>query len=168
MQTLRNVVLGMVVLTVLYVIYATIFDEPTGKKPLRIVVSVDIPPPPSRDSGSGRKTVQGQQEEHGAARNSSLKGRAPNILFILLDEMGWTDAGYLGSKFYETPNIDKLAADGISFTNAYANSHVCAPSRASLLSGQYGPRHQVYTIGAEKAPHAGEAKERKLEPAKVR
>lgn len=61
----------------------------------------------------------------------------PNILFILLDDLGWRDLGCYGSSFYETPNIDRLAAQGLRFTDAYAAAPVCSPTRASLLSGKY-------------------------------
>ncbi|HDR50613.1 MAG TPA: sulfatase, partial [Mariniphaga anaerophila] len=52
----------------------------------------------------------------------------PNILFILVDDLGWADLGFTGSTFYETPNIDKLAASGLVFTDAYAPSPICSPS----------------------------------------
>ena len=55
----------------------------------------------------------------------------PNILFILLDDMGWTDAGCYGSDFIETENIDRLAKDGMRFTDAYAACNVCSPTRSS-------------------------------------
>lgn len=84
----------------------------------------------------------------------------PNILFIYLDDFGWKDTGYMGSDFYETPHLDKLAKDGMIFTDAYACAANCAPSRACLLSGQYTPRHEIYTVG----PRArGNAKHRRLE-----
>lgn len=73
--------------------------------------------------------------------------KSPNIVFILIDDMGWKDVSYMGSSYYETPHIDKLAKQGMTFTNAYANSANCAPTRASLLSGQYNPRHGVFTVG---------------------
>jgi arylsulfatase A-like enzyme len=60
----------------------------------------------------------------------------PNILFILADDLGWTDGGCFGSKFYETPNIDRLAARGMRFTQAYAANPLCSPTRASILTGQ--------------------------------
>ncbi len=71
----------------------------------------------------------------------------PNIVFIFIDDMGWTDLGYMGSEYYETPAIDHLAGKGMVFTNAYSNAANCAPTRASLLTGQYSPRHGVYTVG---------------------
>ncbi len=61
----------------------------------------------------------------------------PNIIFILIDDMGWRDLGCFGSSFYETPNIDKLASEGMVFTAAYAACPVCSPTRASILSGKY-------------------------------
>ncbi len=64
----------------------------------------------------------------------------PNIVFILIDDMGWRDLGVAGSSFYETPNIDALAEQGMRFTNAYAACPVCSPSRASILTGRYPAR----------------------------
>lgn len=61
----------------------------------------------------------------------------PNILFILADDLGYADLGCYGSTFYETPNLDDLAGDGIQFTNGYANCPVCSPSRASVQTGKY-------------------------------
>jgi arylsulfatase A-like enzyme len=61
----------------------------------------------------------------------------PNIVFFLVDDLGWTDVGCYGSSFYETPNIDGLAESGVRFTDAYAACHVCSPTRASILTGKY-------------------------------
>jgi arylsulfatase A-like enzyme len=61
----------------------------------------------------------------------------PNIIFILIDDMGWMDIGCNGSSFYETPNIDRIAKDGMRFTDAYASCPVCSPTRASLMTGKY-------------------------------
>jgi len=66
--------------------------------------------------------------------------KKPNIVFILIDDMGWKDLGCYGSTFYETPNIDKLATEGMSFTNAYSTCPVCSPARASILTGKYPAR----------------------------
>ena len=71
----------------------------------------------------------------------------PNILFIYLDDFGWKDTGYMGSDFYETPHLDRLAETGMIFTDAYAGAANCAPSRACLLSGQYTPRHKIFNVG---------------------
>src|SRR5262245_38540603 len=74
--------------------------------------------------------------------------RRPNVVFILADDLGWTDLGCQGSKFYQTPNIDKLATAGLRFTNAYTCGPNCQPTRAGLMTGQYGPRTGVYTVGS--------------------
>ncbi len=63
--------------------------------------------------------------------------KKPNILIILVDDLGWADLGVYGSSFYETPNLDQLALKGIKFNNGYATSPVCSPSRASLMTGKY-------------------------------
>ena len=73
--------------------------------------------------------------------------KQPNILLVYVDDLGWKDTGYMGSDFYETPHIDKLANGGMVFTNAYSCAANCAPARASLLSGQYTPRHEIYNVG---------------------
>ena len=66
--------------------------------------------------------------------------RPPNIVFFLVDDLGWSDVGVFGSTFYETPNIDRLAEQGVRFTNAYAAAHVCSPTRAALMTGKYPAR----------------------------
>lgn len=64
----------------------------------------------------------------------------PNFVFFLIDDLGWKDLGCYGSTFYETPNIDKLANQGMRFTNAYAACPVCSPTRASIMTGKYPAR----------------------------
>jgi arylsulfatase A-like enzyme len=64
----------------------------------------------------------------------------PNFVFILVDDLGWTDLGCYGSTFYETPNLDRLAATGMRFTDAYAACPVCSPTRASIMTGKYPAR----------------------------
>lgn len=76
-----------------------------------------------------------------------LAASKPNIIFILADDLGYTDLGCYGSKYHETPNLDRLAAQGIRFTDGHTTAANCQPSRAALLSGQYGPRTGVYTVG---------------------
>jgi arylsulfatase A-like enzyme len=61
----------------------------------------------------------------------------PNFVFILIDDLGWKDLGCFGSEYYETPNLDRLASEGMCFTDAYASCPVCSPTRASVLSGKY-------------------------------
>jgi arylsulfatase A-like enzyme len=75
---------------------------------------------------------------------SVTKNNNLNIVVIMADDLGWADVEYNGAGFYETPNIDKLAADGMIFNRFYPSAANCAPSRASLLTGMYSPRHQVY------------------------
>ncbi|WP_235869076.1 sulfatase [Polaribacter aquimarinus] len=78
------------------------------------------------------------------------KHKTPNILFVLVDDLGYHDLGFTGSKFYETPNIDKLVKRSVWFKNGYAASRVCSPSRASILTGKFTARHGITDwIGAK-------------------
>jgi arylsulfatase A-like enzyme len=70
----------------------------------------------------------------------------PNIVYILADDLGWTDISCQGSKYYETPNIDRLASQGMRLLQ-YHNCQNCQPTRAALMTGQYGVRTGVYTVG---------------------
>ena len=88
--------------------------------------------------------------------------RKPNIVFILVDDMGWRDTAVYGSRFYETPNIDRLASQGMRFTQAYAACPVCSPTRASIMTGKYPARlHLTDWIPGHKFPWA------KLKPAEM-
>ena len=92
----------------------------------------------------------------------------PNIIFFLIDDMGWTDVGYIEERYYtpsyyETPNINQLAKEGMEFTNGYANAPNCAPSRAAIISGQYAPRTGIYTVWES---IQGKPENRKLIPPK--
>lgn len=79
----------------------------------------------------------------------------PNIIFVLVDDLGWTDLGCFGSAFYETPNIDRLASQGMRFTQAYSSCTVCSPTRASVLTGQYPARlHITDWIAGHERPFA--------------
>jgi arylsulfatase A-like enzyme len=81
--------------------------------------------------------------------------RKPNIILIYADDLGWKDVGYQGSDFNETPNIDRLAKEGMVFSNGYAAAGNCAPSRACMLSGTYTPRHEVYAVNrTDRGPKA--------------
>ena len=80
----------------------------------------------------------------------TLRAVSPNIILIFIDDMGWRDVGFSGEKIAETPSLDHYAKQGIVFANAYASAPNCAPSRACLLSGQYTPRHGVYTVVDER------------------
>ena len=75
-----------------------------------------------------------------SACGSIEKEQLPNVVFILVDDLGWSDLPAYGNQFHETPHIDRLAAEGLLFTDAYVASPVCSPSRASIMSGQYPAR----------------------------
>ncbi|MFT5240008.1 MAG: arylsulfatase A-like enzyme [Candidatus Promineifilaceae bacterium] len=75
-----------------------------------------------------------------AAAQGAASSDRLNIVFILVDDLGWADIGAYGSSFYETPNVDALAASGMLFTDGYAACPVCSPSRAAILSGKYPAR----------------------------
>lgn len=85
--------------------------------------------------------------------------KRPNIILFYADDLGWTDLGIQGSDYYESPRIDSLAKDGMTFSRAYAGAANCAPSRACLMTGLYPPRHGVYTVGN---PDRGKPSLRKL------
>ncbi len=77
---------------------------------------------------------------HGATEASSMR---PNFVFILVDDLGWADVGCYGSDLHETPNIDRLARQGVRFTDAYAAAPVCSPTRASIMTGKYPARLHI-------------------------
>ena len=85
----------------------------------------------------------------------------PNFVFILADDLGWADLGYYGSDLHETPNIDKLARQGMRFTDAYAAAPICSPTRASIMTGKYPARLHM-TIWYESS--ANPPRNRKLIP----
>lgn len=73
----------------------------------------------------------------GLALASAPAAQRPNFVFVLADDLGWSDLGVYGSTYYETPNLDRLAAEGVRFTDAYAAGNSCSPTRASILTGKY-------------------------------
>ena len=89
----------------------------------------------------------------------------PNVLFILIDDMGWMDLGCQGNKNLHTPNIDNLAKEGMRFTDAYAPAPVCSPTRAAIITGQSPARLQI----TNHLPHQDRftPKDSKLLPAKM-
>src|SRR6185295_3221024 len=97
-----------------------------------------------------------RREFLGAAAGATLLAQPPaahpNILFILADDLGYGDLGCYGQKRIQTPNIDKLASQGIRFTQAYAGATVCAPSRCSLMTGKHGGHA---TVRGNKKPEVG-------------
>ena len=90
------------------------------------------------------------------AAAAAPEGAKPlNFVFILVDDMGWTDTSCYGSRIYETPNVDRLARQGMRFTDAYAACPVCSPTRASILTGKYPARlHLTDWIAGHKRPFA--------------
>ncbi len=92
---------------------------------------------------------------------ASAKNKQPNVLIIVVDDMGWSDCGFMGSDYYETPNLDKLASESMVFTNGYAGAANCAPSRAALISGASAPHTGVYTVSPSTR---GKSKTRRLIP----
>jgi arylsulfatase A len=89
------------------------------------------------------------------ALSTAAFGQKNNIVFILIDDMGWKDLGCYGSDYYETPDIDAFAAKGVRFTQAYSAHPVCSPTRASIVTGRYPARVGVTTFipGLER-PHS--------------
>ncbi len=86
-----------------------------------------------------------------AAIDLNAAAKQPNVVLFLADDMGWMDSGVYGSKYYETPNIDKFAQRAMRFTNAYAQP-LCSPTRASILSGQYSARHGITSATGHQPP----------------
>ena len=90
-----------------------------------------------------------------AAEPPAGPSRGPNVIVILVDDMGWRDLGCQGSDFYETPHVDRLAASGMRFTNGYSACTVCSPTRAAMMTGQYPARlHITDWIAGHQRPHA--------------
>src|SRR5262245_28504307 len=86
---------------------------------------------------------------------ASAADRPPNVILILIDDMGWTDLSCHGSKFYETPNIDRLAASGMRLTHAYSACTVCSPTRSAVMTGKYPARlHITDWIAGSQRPNA--------------
>ncbi len=77
---------------------------------------------------------------------TALENSKPNVLFIMIDDLGWTDLSCTGSTFYETPNIDKLRSQGMLFTQAYGTSPVCSPARAALMTGRQQHRYGLTDV----------------------
>ena len=93
---------------------------------------------------------------------SNQEGELPNIILIVADDLGWKDLGFMGSSYYETPHLDRLAREGMVFDQAYAAAANCAPSRASLMTGMYSTEHGIYTVGTSER---GDTRIRRIIPA---
>ena len=90
----------------------------------------------------------------GPAPAAGRTGAKWNVVFILADDLGWSQVGCYGSRFYETPHIDRLPAEGMRFTDAYAACPVCSPTRASIMTGKYPARlHLTDFIAGSEFPH---------------
>ena len=90
-----------------------------------------------------------------AAADAGAVDPNPNVIVVLVDDMGWKDLSCQGSEFYETPQIDQLAASGMRFTKAYSACTVCSPTRAAMMTGQYPARlHLTDWITGHHRPHA--------------
>lgn len=98
-----------------------------------------------------------------AALQGAHAAEPVNIIYFNADDLGVMDVGFMGRKEYHTPNLDRLAAEGMVFTEAYAPAANCAPSRAACMSGQYAARHGVYTVGRS---DRGNRSDRKIIPIK--
>lgn len=98
----------------------------------------------------------------GFSCHPAVKNDKPNIVLIVADDLGWKDVGFMGSGYYETPNLDALSERSTWFTQAYAGASNCAPSRACLLTGLNTPRHGIYTVSPSER---GDRRARRLIPA---
>src|SRR5688500_13999474 len=86
--------------------------------------------------------------------HAATTARKPSVIVFLVDDMGWVDCGVYGSKYYETPNIDRFARRAMRFTDAYATP-LCSPTRASLLTGKYSARHGITSATGHLPPQSG-------------
>jgi N-acetylglucosamine-6-sulfatase len=87
--------------------------------------------------------VTGACEPHGRSRTVTAQGPRPNIVVVVIDDLRWDEFGAAGHPFVQTPNIDRLVAEGAWFTNAFHAVPLCSPNRASMLTGQFPSRHGI-------------------------
>ena len=95
-------------------------------------------------------------------KSSDSKPQSPNVVFFLVDDLGWKDLGCYGSTFYETPSVDALAESGVRFVNGYATCPVCSPTRASIMTGKYPARLGITAHIGDAQPHQWRRKTRLL------
>ena len=88
----------------------------------------------------------------------------PNIIFIFIDDMGYADLSSFGNRKIQTPNIDRLAKEGIKFTNFYVDSPICSPSRVAVTTGQYPSRHRIYSFLANRKRNENRGMDHFLDP----
>ncbi|HVF26909.1 MAG TPA: sulfatase [Pyrinomonadaceae bacterium] len=107
-----------------------------------LFLSIGVLPPSTVIAGQRDPLITSPPTSYANARvkKPAAKKRRPNIILVVVDDMGWSDLGAYGSVFHQTPNINALAARGVRFTDAYAAAPVCSPSRAGLLTGKYPAR----------------------------
>ena len=92
----------------------------------------------------------GAGDSRSQQRASAAQSSRPNVILVMTDDMGYADLGSYGAKDIKTPNLDRLAADGVRLTDAYANGVLCSPTRAALISGRYPQRNAIETaLGPE-------------------
>ena len=94
--------------------------------------------------GLGSGTARGDEQP-------AQPDRRPNVVVFLVDDMGWMDCGVYGTKYYETPHIDRFATRAMRFTDAYAQP-LCSPTRGSLLTGKYSTRHEITSATGHQPP----------------
>lgn len=94
--------------------------------------------------------------------------RPPNVILVLVDDMGWMDLTTQGSDFYRTPNIDRLAKEGIRFTDGYAACAVCSPTRAAVQTGRYPHRLGITDWIRSRFQRGGKLESRKNQPSTLR
>jgi len=119
-----------------------------------LVAGKHVGPASRRSPETPVANATGDRRDAGPRRSDPMP---PNVVLFLIDDMGWRDVGFAGNPHIDTPNCDRLAREGMVFTQAYASAPNCAPTRACLMSGQYTPRHGVYTVVDERhlpgSPH---------------
>ena len=100
-----------------------------------------------------------------AAGPATRPARRPNVIFVLIDDMGYADLSCYGQRAVATPHVDRLAKEGIRFTQFYVNAPICSPSRAALLTGQYPGRWRITSFLAERALNERRGMAQWLDPA---
>ena len=104
----------------------------------------------------GCTLISGTQTVFAETSTPTPTGTKPNVILILVDDMGWKDLGCMGSTYFQTPNIDKMASEGALFTHAYATSPVSSPSRGAIFTGKYPARTGFTTVYGVKATDSTE------------
>ena len=139
----RRSLLLLSAVAVLAIAWLLIADRPSFEPGLR----ADIDPAPFHDAR--RDAVRAEQVIRRTDTGSAAADRLPNVVVILADDLGYGDLGSYGARAIRTPNLDRLAAEGVRFTDFYSSASVCSPSRAGLLTGRYPVRTGIsYVIFA--------------------